>query len=229
MQFDWTPAIVSLKVALVSTTIIFFLGLSAAWRMANYGGKWRVWIDSILTLPLVLPPTVVGFLLLVLIGKHGPIGILLSAFDIKIIFSWGAAVVSAVVVAFPLMYRTTIGAFEQIDQDLLNAARTLGASESKIFWRVAIPLAWPGIAAATALSFARVLGEFGATLMVSGNIPGKTQTIPLAIYFAAEGGKLDVAGIWAIIIFAVSMGAILLINNGSFWFLKPDRRRADGH
>jgi molybdate transport system permease protein len=223
MLFDWTPAVVSLKVALVSTTIIFFLGLVAAWRMANYSGKWRVWIDSILTLPLVLPPTVVGFLLLVLIGKHGPIGILLASFDIKIIFSWGAAVVSAVVVAFPLMYRTTIGAFEQIDQDLLNAARTLGASEFRIFWRVTVPLAWPGIAAATALSFARVLGEFGATLMVSGNIPGKTQTIPLAIYFAAEGGKLDVAGIWVIIIFSVSMGAILLINNGNFWFLKPDR------
>jgi len=216
-DFDWTPAFVSLKVALFSTIIIFFIGIFVAYKMAHNKHKYRLWVETIMTLPLVLPPTVVGFILLVLIGKRGPVGVFLSLFDVTLIFSWYAAVISAVVVALPLMYRTAIGAFEQIDQNLIDAARTLGCSERKIFWRIVMPLAWPGITAATALSFSRVLGEFGATLMVSGNIPGKTQTIPLAIYFAAEGGKYHVAYIWVAIIFAVSMGAILMINHSHVW------------
>ncbi len=181
--------------------------------MANYQGRFKGLADGVLTLPLVLPPTVAGFCILILIGVHGPVGTFLEAFDIKIIFSWYAAVIAAVVVAFPLMYKTARGAFEQIDPNLLDAARTLGLSEWKVFWKISVPLAWPGIAAATALAFARALGEFGATLMVAGNIPGKTQTIPIAIYFATQGGKMETAAIWVLIIFVISLTVITLMNN----------------
>lgn len=213
MDFDFSPAWVSLKVTSLSTIIIFFIGIAAAWGMTNYRGRFRGLIDSLLTLPLVLPPTVAGFTILIVIGKHGPIGMFFDLFGIKIIFSWLAAVIAAVVVAFPLMYKTACGAFEQIDVNILNAARTLGASEWKVFWKISVPLAWPGLAAATALSFARALGEFGATLMVAGSIPGKTQTIPLAIYFATEGGQMGVALVWVLIIFCISLVSMFLLNS----------------
>ncbi len=214
MDFDLSPAWISIKVTLTATVVIFFLGLIIAWLMTNYNGKWKGLIDSILTLPLVLPPTVAGFAILLLIGKNGPVGNFLEIFGVNIIFSWYAAVIAAIVVAFPLMYKTTMGAFDQIDSNLLSAARTLGASEFKVFWRVAVPVARPGIAAATALTFARCLGEFGATLMVAGSIPGKTETIPIAIYFATQGGEMQVALIWVLIIFAISL-TVLVINN--YW------------
>jgi molybdate transport system permease protein len=212
MNFDLSPAWISLKTAFTATIFTFFLGISAGWFIARYRGKLKGIIDGILMLPLVLPPTVAGFILLLIIGKHGPIGKALSLFGINIIFSWPAVVIAASVVAFPLMYKTARGAFEQIDGNILNAARTLGVSEWKVFWRVAVPLAWPGIVAGTLLSFARALGEFGATLMVAGNIAGKTQTIPLAIYFAAEGGEMDKALIWVLFIFGISLMAIMLMN-----------------
>ena len=212
MNFDLSPAWISIKITFIATIIIFFLGLSIAWWMTNYRGKWQGLLDGIFTLPLVLPPTVAGFGILLLIGKHGPVGKFLELFGVNIIFSWYAAVIAAIVVAFPLMYKTSRGAFEQIDANILNAARTLGASERIVFWRVTVPLAWPGIAAATALSFARSLGEFGATLMVAGSIPGKTQTIPIAIYFATQGGDMRVALIWVLIIFAISLTVIVLMN-----------------
>jgi len=212
MAFDLSPALISIKITLFATIIIFFVGIFAAWKMVNYRGRWQGLLDGILTLPLVLPPTVAGFGILLLIGKHGPIGQFLNLFGVNIIFSWYAAVIASVVVAFPLMYKTTRGAFEQIDPNILNAARTLGASERKIFWRVTVPLAWPGIAAATALSFARSMGEFGATLMVAGSIPGKTQTIPIAIYFATQGGNMTVALIWVLIILAISLTVLAMMN-----------------
>jgi len=212
MNFDLSPAWISIKVTFIATMIIFFLGLSIAWWMTNYRGKWQGLLDGIFTLPLVLPPTVAGFGILLLIGKNGPVGKFLELFGVNIIFSWYAAVIAAVVVAFPLMYKTSRGAFEQIDSNILNAARTLGASEWKVFWHVTVPLAWPGIAAATALSFARSLGEFGATLMVAGSIPGQTQTIPIAIYFATQGGDMRVALIWVLIIFVISLTVIVLMN-----------------
>jgi molybdate transport system permease protein len=212
MNLDLSPAWISIKVTFIATIIIFVLGLYAAWWMTNYKGRWQGLLDGIFTLPLVLPPTVAGFGILLLIGKHGPIGILLNLFGINIIFSWYAAVIAAVVVAFPLMYKTSKGALEQIDANVLNAARTLGASEQKVFWRVAVPLAWPGIAAATALSFARSMGEFGATLMVAGSIPGQTQTIPVAIYFATQGGEMKVALIWVLIILVISLTVIVMMN-----------------
>lgn len=218
MNFDFSPAWVSLKVAGVATFIIFFTGIAAAWFITNYRGRFRGLIDSLLTLPLVLPPTVAGFGILMLIGKNGPLGMFMEQFGVKIIFSWPAAVIAAVVVAFPLMYKTASGAFEQIDGNILNAARTLGASEWKVFWKVTVPLAWPGLAAATALSFARALGEFGATLMVAGNIPGRTQTIPLAIFFAVEGGDMAGALIWVILIFSISLLSMIFLNR---WNTRP--------
>jgi len=154
--------------------------------MDNYKGKARGLIDGILILPMVLPPTVVGFILLMIIGKNFPLGELLGKFGIALIFTWFATVIAATVVSFPLMYRTSVGAFSQIDVNVINAARTLGVSEWKIFWKVAVPLAWPGIAAGTVLAFARALGEFGATIMIAGSIPGKTEMIPIAIYFAVR-------------------------------------------
>lgn len=212
MNFDFSPALISIKVSFTATVIIFLLGISIAWWMTNYRGRWQGLLDGILTLPLVLPPTVAGFFILVLIGKHGPVGKFLNLFGANIIFSWYAAVIASTVVAFPLMYKTTKAAFEQIDPKLLNAARTLGASEWKVFWRISVPLAWPGIAAATALSFARSLGEFGATLMVAGSIPGKTETIPVAIYFATTGGDMRVALIWVLIICLISLTVMVAMN-----------------
>jgi molybdate transport system permease protein len=192
--------------------VTFFLGIAAACFVSGYRGKFKGLIDGVLTLPLVLPPTVVGFLLLILFGKHGPLGKLLMAAGMTVIFSWPATVIAASVVAFPLMYRTVRSAFEQIDQNLINAARTLGVSEWKIFWKVTIPLAWPGVAAGTVLAFARALGDFGATLMIGGNIPGKTLTIPAAIFFAAESGDMNKALIWVILIFLISLIVMTLMN-----------------
>lgn len=212
MNFDFSPLWISSKTAITSTIITFFLGIAAAWFMKNKKGKFKVFFDSIFTLPMVLPPTVLGFFLLLIFGKNGPVGKLLFSVGIKLIFSWPATVIAATVVSFPLMYKTTAGAFEQIDENVLNAARTLGISEWQIFWTVTIPLAWPGIAAGTVLSFARALGEFGATLMMAGNIPGKTQTIPVAIFFAVEGGEMTTALYWVLIIFLLSLIVILLTN-----------------
>lgn len=213
MHIDLSPAWISLKVTLTATVIIFFLGIFAAWQMSRYNGKAKGLLDSLLTLPLVLPPTVAGFGILLLIGRRGPIGRFFETFDVTIVFSWYAAVIAAVVVAFPLMYKTARGAFEQVDSNMLNAARTLGATEWQVFWRVSVPLAWPGIAAATALSFARALGEFGATLMVAGSIPGKTQTIPIAIYFATQSSEWQVALVWVVIIFMISLVVMLMMNH----------------
>lgn len=212
MTMDLTPIWISLKTAFVSTIITFFIGILIAQLMNKYQGRLKGLFDSILTLPLVLPPTVVGFFLLLIFGKNGPFKTILEKLDTQIIFSWSATVLAAVVVTFPLMYRTARGAFEQIDSNVSNAARTLGASEWTIFWKITVPLAWPGIAAGTILSFTRALGEFGATLMIAGNIPGKTQTIPVAIFFAAEGGEMDKALMWVLLIVGISFTVIILMN-----------------
>ena len=209
---DLSPLWISIKTAIISTIIVFFLGIAAAWFMCGYKGKAKGILDAILTLPLVLPPTVVGYILLIIIGKNSPIGKALSGMGINIIFTWWATVLAATIVAFPLMYRTSIGAFSQIDINMLNAARTLGLSEWKLFWKVAVPLAWPGVVAATMLGFARALGEFGATLMVAGSIPGKTETIPIAIYFAVESGENNTAIKWVLLIFVISLVAMAFID-----------------
>lgn len=209
---DLSPLWISLKVALVSTIITFTLGVLSAWFMTNYKGKGSALIDGLFTLPMVLPPTLVGFILLWIIGINGPVGKLLGLWDIKIVFTWFAAVLASVVVSFPLMYRTSRGAFDQINMDLIHAARTLGSTEKEVFLKIVLPLAWPGVAAATALAFSRALGEFGATLMVAGSIPGKTETIPIAIYFATQGSDYKRAAIWVVIVFSISLISMMFIN-----------------
>jgi len=206
---EFSPLWISIKTAFTATFIVFFIGIAAAWFMSRYKGRGRGILDGILTLPMVLPPTVLGFILLIIIGKNYPIGKLLNGIGITLIFTWVATVIAAAVVAFPLMYRTCVGAFRQIDVNVLNAARTLGASEWKIFWKVAVPLAWPGIAAGTVLSFARALGEFGATMMIAGSIPGKTQTIPIAIYFEVIAGDNGNAVKWVVLIFIISLSVMI--------------------
>ena len=208
MPFDLSPLWVSLRTVLAATVLTFLLGLSAgAWRARRTNQWWSV-ADGVMLLPLVLPPTVVGFILLVLFGRTGPLGRLLWWFDTTVVFSWSATVLTATVVAFPLMYLGTRGALELIDPAMLEAARTLGASEMEVFLRVALPLAWPGILAGTVLAFARALGEFGATLMLAGNIPGRTETIPVAIYFAIEAGDNRQAFFWSGIVLAISLAVL---------------------
>jgi molybdate transport system permease protein len=214
MPQDLSPLWISLKTSLLATFITFFLGISAAYWMLGYRGKAKALIEGIFVAPLILPPTVVGFLLLIFFGKNGPIGKLLEPFDLTIVFTWYGAAIAATVVSFPLMYKTALGAFSQIDANLLRVARTLGAKELTIFWRISLPLAFPGIIAATTLAFARALGEFGATLMLAGNIPGQTQTIPMAIYFAVEAGAINEAWFWSIAIMIISLSGILTAN---FW------------
>ena len=179
-------------------------------------------IDTIFTLPMVLPPTVVGFFLLVILGKRGVIGSFLYNIGVQIVFSWGATVVAATVVCFPIIYRTTRGALEQIDSNVLDVARTLGMSESKVFWKIALPMAWPGIVGGIILGFARALGEFGATLMLAGAIPGKTVTMPISIYFLSQGGDMKGAMIWVLFIVVISFFSILFINRLSYKGYKMD-------
>lgn len=175
-------------------------------------GSLRAWVDGVLTLPLVLPPTVVGFFLLLVFGRRSPIGYGLEHIGMMIAFSWPATVIAATVVAFPLMYRTSLGALEQVNPTLLQAARTLGASEWVVFRRVQLPIASPGVLAGTVLAFARAMGEFGATLMLAGNIPGRTQTMPIAIFSAAESGDMRAAALWVALIVAISLAIIRLLN-----------------
>lgn len=202
---DWSPLWISLASSLTATAITLVCGLAAAVWRENRSGPGVAFADGILLLPLVLPPTVVGFLLLLLFGRNGPLGKLLLQFGAVLVFSWPATVVAAAVVSFPLMYLTARGALEQVEPHLLEAARTLGASEWRVFREVALPLAWPGVLAGVVLSFARALGEFGATLMVAGDIPGRTETIPIAIYFAVESGEIRQALAWCGVDLAISL------------------------
>jgi len=212
MTADLTPLWISLKTAGLATLATFFTGIAAAYWMLGYRGRWKSIIEGILVSPLILPPTVVGFLLLLLLGKNGPLGQFMAQFDFTVIFTWYAAVITATIVAFPLMYKTALGAFEQVDRSLLQVAQTLGASKRRIFWHVLLPLSIPGILAGATLAFARALGEFGATLMLAGNIPGQTQTIPMAIYFAVEAGAMDEAWLWVAVIMAISLSGIIAVT-----------------
>jgi len=215
MNAGLTPLWISIRTSLLATFITFFIGIGSAYLVANYQGKWKGLIDSLFTLPLVLPPTVLGFFLLLLFGKNGPMGKLLALMDKSIIFTWSATVIAATVVAFPMMYRSARSAFEQIDINLISAAKTLGLSNWEIFYKIAIPLAWPGIIGGLVLSFARALGEFGATLMIAGNIPGKTQTMPLAIFFEVQAMDYKGAMLWVMTIVAISVVMILILNKWS--------------
>lgn len=228
MELDLSPLWISLKVAGTATVVTFFMGIFAAYGMLGYRGRWRSLLEGVLISPLILPPTVVGFLLLLLFGKNGPLGQLMEPFDFTIIFTWYAGVVAAIVVSFPLMYKTALGAFEQIDSSLLQVARTLGASERRIFWQILLPLAMPGLVAGVTLAFARALGEFGATLMLAGNIPGETQTMPMAIYFAVEAGDMGLAWLWAIVIMTISLSGLLAVNLWQQRYVQKQQRSHGG-
>lgn len=223
VPLDLSPLWISLKVAVLATVFTFFAGIAVAYWMLNYRGKGKSLLEGIFISPLILPPTVVGFLLLLLFGKNGAIGQLLMSFDFSVVFTWYGAVITATVVSFPLMYRTALGAFKQIDQNFLAVARTLGASEWTVFRQILLPLALPGVFAGTVLAFARALGEFGATLMLAGNIPGQTQTIPMAIYFAVEAGAMNEAWFWVVVILLISLSGIIAVD---FWQEQQRKQRS---
>ena len=208
-----SPLIISLEVAGLATVITFFLGIVLAYGVLQIRSRLAGTIaDAVITLPLVLPPTVVGFFLLLFLGKRSAIGSALLSIDLPLVFTWRAAVVAAVIVSLPLMYRTARGAFEAIDRNMIHAAQTLSVSNWRIFWRIILPNARHGILAGLVLSFARALGEFGATIMFAGNIPGRTQTMSTAIYAAVQANDYDLAFRWAVIISLFSLFFIGAMN-----------------
>lgn len=209
---NYSPLLISLKAAIVSTLITFVLGIYSAYFTTKLK-KFKGLVDGVLTLPLVLPPTVVGFFLLIFLGKNSIIGKFLSMFDLSIVFSSSATIIASTVVSFPLMYRTARGAFEQLDRNIIYVARTLGLKEHEIFWKIVMPNCLSSIMAGTILSFARAMGEFGATIMISGNIPGKTQTMAVAVYSAVQAGNRTLAYKWVLIMVLLSFISIILMNN----------------
>lgn len=212
-ELDWSPLFISLKTGAAATVVCFFLGIFAARRVVKMSPKKRAVVDGILTLPMVLPPTAAGFFLLLLFSRRRPLGeFLYGQFDLKVVQTWLGCVIAASVIAFPLMYRNARAAMEQIDSNLVCAGRTLGMSEAKIFWTVVLPTAGPGIASGTVLTFARALGEYGATSMLAGNIPGKTGTISQKIAMVIQDGDYLTAGIWVGIVMLIAFLVIVLMN-----------------
>ena len=212
-NLDWSPLFISLKTGVVATFISFFLGIYAARKVVKTTPGKKAIIDGILTLPMVLPPTVAGFFLLLIFSRRRPFGIFLyETFDIKVVQSWLGCIIAATVIAFPLMYRNARAAFEQLDVNLIYAGRTLGMSDVAIFWKVVIPSAGPGIASGTILTFARALGEYGATSMLAGNIPGKTGTISQKIAMVIQDGDYATAGVWVAIVMMIAFVVIFAMN-----------------
>lgn len=212
-NLDWSPLFISLKTGVAATIISFFLGIYTARKVVKASPAKKAVLDGILTLPMVLPPTVAGFFLLLLFSRRRTLGILLyEQFDIKVVQTWLGCVIAATVIAFPLMYRNARAAFEQIDVNLVYAARTLGMSETKIFWKIVVPTAGPGIASGTILTFARALGEYGATSMLAGNIPGKTGTISQKIAMVIQDGDYVTAGVWVGIVILIAFCVVCLMN-----------------
>lgn len=210
---DWSPLIISLKTGIVATFICFFLGLYAAARTVKAGSFWRAVLDGIFTLPMVLPPTAVGFFLLLIFSKRRPVGrMLFDTFDISVVQTWLGCVIAASIIAFPLMYKNARAAFEQVDSNLVFAARTLGIPEKIIFWKIIVPNAAPGIISGTILTFARALGEYGATSMLAGNIAGKTGTISQRIAMVIQDGDYATAGFWAVVVLLIAFAVIVGVN-----------------
>jgi molybdate transport system permease protein len=214
MHALFVPLWLTLKVALLATLIAGVIGIALGWWLARRPFPGRSVVDSLLMLPMVLPPTVIGYYLIVLIGRNGILGQYLDRwFGINLIFTWQGAVIAASVVSLPLVYKGARAAFEEVDGRFANAARTLGAGELEVFLRVSLPLAIRGIAAGVMLAFARAMGEFGATLMIAGNLPGKTQTLPLFVYVRFEGADPAAAIVLSLALMAVSLAVLLALRD----------------
>lgn len=212
-KLDWSPLFISIKTGIVATIFSFFLGIYAARKVVKTTPGKKAIIDGILTLPMVLPPTVAGFFLLLIFSRRRQFGIFLfENFGIKVVQTWLGCIIAATVISFPLMYRNARAAMEQIDVNLIYAGRTLGMSDTEIFWKVVIPTAGPGIASGTILTFARALGEYGATSMLAGNIPGKTGTISQKIAMVIQDGDYMTAGVWVAIVMVIAFLVIFLMN-----------------
>ncbi len=212
-SLDWSPLWISLKTGIVATIVSFFLGIFAARKVIKMSPGKKAVVDGILTLPMVLPPTVAGFFLLLIFSRRRPFGIFLfEEFGIKVVQTWLGCIIAATVIAFPLMYRNARAAFEQLDVNLIYAGRTLGMSDVKIFWKIIVPSAGPGIASGTILTFARALGEYGATSMLAGNIPGKTGTISQKIAMVIQDGDYMTAGVWVVIVMLIAFMVVFLMN-----------------
>lgn len=212
-NLDWSPLFISIKTGIVATIFSFFLGIYAARKVVKTTPGKKAIIDGILTLPMVLPPTVAGFFLLLIFSRRRPFGIFLfENFGIRVVQTWLGCIIAATVISFPLMYRNARAAMEQIDVNLIYAGRTLGMSDTEIFWKVVIPTAGPGIASGTILTFARALGEYGATSMLAGNIPGKTGTISQKIAMVIQDGDYMTAGVWVAIVMVIAFLVIFLMN-----------------
>ena len=212
-NLDWSPLFISIKTGIVATIFSFFLGIYAARKVVKTTPGKKAIIDGILTLPMVLPPTVAGFFLLLIFSRRRPFGIFLfENFEIKVVQTWLGCIIAATVISFPLMYRNARAAMEQIDVNLIYAGRTLGMSDTEIFWKVVIPTAGPGIASGTILTFARALGEYGATSMLAGNIPGKTGTISQKIAMVIQDSDYATAGFWVAVIMMIAFVVIYAMN-----------------
>jgi molybdate transport system permease protein len=212
-NLDWSPLWISLKTGVVATFVCFFLGIFAARKVLKLGPKTRAVVDGILTLPMVLAPTVTGFFLLLLFSMRRPVGAFLYGnLGIKVVQTWLGCILAASIIAFPLMYRNARAAFEQVDTDLIYAARTLGMPEREIFWRVVMPAARPGIVSGAILTFARAIGEYGATSMLAGNIAGKTGTISQKIAMVIQNGDYATAGVWVVIMLVIAFVIVLAMN-----------------
>ncbi|EOS67903.1 molybdate ABC transporter, permease [Lachnospiraceae bacterium MD308] len=212
-NLDWSPLFISLKTGIAATGICFFAGLYAAGRVMRMSKKKRAFVDGILTLPMVLPPTVAGFFLLLVFSRRRALGIFLfDELHIKVVQTWLGCIIAATIIAFPLMYRNARAAFEQVDMNLIHAGRTLGMPEYVIFWKIVMPEARPGITSGTILTFARALGEYGATSMLAGNIPGKTGTISQKIAMVIQDGDYITAGIWVTVVLLIAFVSLYLIN-----------------
>ncbi|MDY5435192.1 molybdate ABC transporter permease subunit [Peptostreptococcus porci] len=212
-NLDWSPLIISIKTAIVATIISFFIGVLLAKKAMTCNKKKKAFLDGIMSLPIVLPPTVAGFILLIVFSKRRFLGsFLLDNFNISVLQTWLGCILAATVIALPLMYQNARAAFEQVDENLIYAARTLGMSERKIFYRILLPVARPGLIAGSILSFARAMGEYGATSMIAGNIPGKTGTISQTIAMVINDGDYLKAGIWVVIVLMISFVIIYSVN-----------------
>ena len=213
INLDWSPLFISLKTGIAATGICFFAGIYTAGRVMRMSKKKREFVDGLLTLPMVLPPTAAGFFLLLIFSRRRPLGIFLfDEFHIKVVQTWLGCVIAATVIAFPLMYRNARAAFEQVDMNLIHAGRTLGMPEYKIFWKIVMPEARPGIASGTVLTFARALGEYGATSMLAGTIPGKTGTISQKIAMVIQDGDYITAGVWAAVVLLIAFASLYFID-----------------